>query len=309
MHTFGIGNLLSACRRVLALGLSVLLSGCATLMTEKTQTVRVNTVPAGRAIYYQGAPVADGDSVVVRRDFRPPAFELEPGDNPRTFEMDYSVDPWVIGDAGLAIFFILPGVIAGGLDVATGAWRKLEPAQIIDIDAALAEAEEKDASGEEPRTVHQQDPADLKEASPSMKQRVEPAAERYTPSEPSSVSKTKSDAPVQTFPDPAPATPEPYQPEEGIVSWYDHSTGHKTASGEAFDPEGMTAAHRTLPFGTRVRVTRLDTNYSVVVTINDRGPFIEGRIIDLAPRPAEKLGLPAVGIAPCRVEVLSPPGG
>ena len=65
----------------------------------------------------------------------------------------------------------------------------------------------------------------------------------------------------------------------------------------------MTAAHKTLPMGTVVRVTRLDTNRSVVVTINDRGPYIDGRIIDLARKPARKLDLLDKGIAPCRVEV------
>jgi len=93
--------------------------------------------------------------------------------------------------------------------------------------------------------------------------------------------------------------------QEGIVSWYDESKW--TAMGTRFDPEGMTAAHKTLPFGTLVRVTRLDTFHSVVVEINDRGPFIEGRIIDLARRPAREMDLLIKGIAPCRVEVLRMP--
>lgn len=93
--------------------------------------------------------------------------------------------------------------------------------------------------------------------------------------------------------------------QEGIVSWYDESKW--TAMGTRFDPEQMTAAHKTLPFGTRVRVTRLDTFHSVVVEINDRGPFIEGRIIDLARKPAREMDLLIKGIAPCRVEVLHLP--
>lgn len=93
--------------------------------------------------------------------------------------------------------------------------------------------------------------------------------------------------------------------QEGIVSWYDECEW--TAMGTRFDPEGMTAAHKTLPFGTWVRVTRLDTFHSVVVEINDRGPFIEGRIIDLARRPAREMDLLIKGIAPCRVEVLHEP--
>lgn len=93
--------------------------------------------------------------------------------------------------------------------------------------------------------------------------------------------------------------------QEGVVSWYDESKW--TAMGTRFDPEQMTAAHKTLPFGTLVRVTRLDTFHSVVVEINDRGPFIEGRIIDLARRPAREMELLIKGIAPCRVEVLRMP--
>jgi rare lipoprotein A len=90
--------------------------------------------------------------------------------------------------------------------------------------------------------------------------------------------------------------------QEGIVSWYDESTW--TAMGTRFDPEQMTAAHKTLPFGTMVRVTRLDNRRSVVVQINDRGPFIEGRVIDLARRPAREMDLLVKGVAPCRVEVV-----
>lgn len=68
-------------------------------------------------------------------------------------------------------------------------------------------------------------------------------------------------------------------------------TGRHTASGERFDPEAMTAAHRTLPLGTTVRVTRLDTGHSVVVTINDRGVGFRGRIIDLSPAAARRIGM------------------
>jgi hypothetical protein len=99
-----------------------------------------------------------------------------------------------------------------------------------------------------------------------------------------------------------------FPPSEGIASWYgyDH-IGRKTADGGWFDPEAMTAAHRTLPFGTVVRVTRIKTGASVEVTINDRGPYIEGRIIDLARKPAYLLGLYDHGIARCRVEVIKYP--
>ena len=88
----------------------------------------------------------------------------------------------------------------------------------------------------------------------------------------------------------------------GLASYY--GQGEVTATGERFDPSGMTAAHRTLPFGTRVRVTRVDTGNSVVVRINDRGPFKPGRVIDLSAGAAENLGITGVGLAEVRLEVL-----
>lgn len=75
----------------------------------------------------------------------------------------------------------------------------------------------------------------------------------------------------------------------GIASYYD--TGSRTASGERFNPDGMTAAHKTLPFGTKVKVTNQANGKSVKVTINDRGPFVKGRIIDLSAGAARKIGI------------------
>jgi rare lipoprotein A len=81
----------------------------------------------------------------------------------------------------------------------------------------------------------------------------------------------------------------------GSASWY--QMGRRTANGEAFNPNGMTAAHRSLPFGTKVRVVHESSGRSVVVRINDRGPFTGGRIIDLARGPAQALGLTRSGVA------------
>lgn len=78
-----------------------------------------------------------------------------------------------------------------------------------------------------------------------------------------------------------------------VASYYGKESGPRTASGERFDPNGMTAAHRTLPFGTMVRVTY--QGRSVVVRVNDRGPFIKGRDIDLSEGAARRIGLPGVG--------------
>jgi rare lipoprotein A len=76
----------------------------------------------------------------------------------------------------------------------------------------------------------------------------------------------------------------------GVASVYSTESGSGTASGQKLNPEALTAAHRTLPFGTKVRVTNRKNGRSVVVTINDRGPFVGGRVIDLTPAAARELG-------------------
>jgi len=98
--------------------------------------------------------------------------------------------------------------------------------------------------------------------------------------------------------------------EIGQASFYaDKFDGRTTASGEVFKQNKMTAAHRTLPFGTVVKVTNLDNNQSVTVTINDRGPFVDKRIIDLSRAAAEKLKFIDKGTTNVKVEVVSLPEG
>lgn len=93
--------------------------------------------------------------------------------------------------------------------------------------------------------------------------------------------------------------------QRGIASWYGPGFyGNQTANQEIFDPTQLTAAHRKLPFGTYVRVTRLDNEKSVVVRINDRGPFIRRRIIDLTETAAREIDMLDDGIAPVLVEVI-----
>lgn len=95
--------------------------------------------------------------------------------------------------------------------------------------------------------------------------------------------------------------------EEGLASWYgDSFSGQRAASGEVFHQEDLTAAHRTLPFGTTVRIRRVDTGASVVVRINDRGPFIESRIVDLSNAAARKLDMLQPGVVPVALEVVAP---
>jgi len=91
----------------------------------------------------------------------------------------------------------------------------------------------------------------------------------------------------------------------GIASWYGPGfAGNLSASGEIFDPEAMTAAHPNLPFGTMVRVINMDNNQSVVVRINDRGPYIHGRVIDMSAAAARSIGMMPTGVAPVKLEIL-----
>lgn len=98
-------------------------------------------------------------------------------------------------------------------------------------------------------------------------------------------------------------TKNPQLPQEGRASFYaDRFQGRPTASGEPYDSASLTAAHRSLPFGTKVKVTNLHNNKSVVVTINDRGPHHPNRIIDLSKAAAQKLNFIDRGITKVRVE-------
>ena len=97
--------------------------------------------------------------------------------------------------------------------------------------------------------------------------------------------------------------------EAGMASWYGYETfhqkgGHMTANGEAFDPRGLNAAHKHLPLPTFVRVVNLENDREIIVRVNDRGPFVEGRIIDLSAGAAKKLGFYDKGTARVLVEAV-----
>ncbi|MGB3402231.1 MAG: septal ring lytic transglycosylase RlpA family protein [Microcoleaceae cyanobacterium] len=109
---------------------------------------------------------------------------------------------------------------------------------------------------------------------------------------------------------PTPSTPVARNPVraliQGLASWYGPGFhGAQTANGEYFNQNDLTAAHRSLPFGTKVRVTNVNNGRSVVVRINDRGPFTGGRVIDLSAAAAQAIGMISSGVAPVQVEVLS----
>lgn len=93
--------------------------------------------------------------------------------------------------------------------------------------------------------------------------------------------------------------------ERGQASWYGKAlAGRPTASGEPFRPARRTAAHKTLPFGTVLRVTRTDTGARVRVVINDRGPFVAGRVIDLSARAARRIDMIDAGVVPVQLKVV-----
>lgn len=103
-----------------------------------------------------------------------------------------------------------------------------------------------------------------------------------------------------------PSAPPPAFEQVGIASWYGKThQGRKTANGERFDRAADTAAHKSLPFNTLVKVTTLETGKSTLVRINDRGPMVKGRIIDLSDAAATELGIREDGIAKVRIEVVS----
>ena len=95
--------------------------------------------------------------------------------------------------------------------------------------------------------------------------------------------------------------------ELGLASWYGEESSGLTASGEAFDKKDLTAAHRTLPLGSKIEVTNLTNNRSLVLRVNDRGPNVTGRLLDVSKAAAERLGFVGSGRTPVRVRVLSLP--
>ncbi|UCB57809.1 MAG: septal ring lytic transglycosylase RlpA family protein [Candidatus Omnitrophota bacterium] len=95
---------------------------------------------------------------------------------------------------------------------------------------------------------------------------------------------------------------------KGVASWYgEECRGKKTASGEVYNPDKFTAAHRRLPFGTLVRVTNLENECEVTVRINDRGPYIRRRIIDLSLAAARQLGIVEKGLARVEIDIIMRP--
>jgi len=147
--------------------------------------------------------------------------------------------------------------------------------------------------------------------------KAEDTGARFTPSTQAAFEQSfvpfSDDAPAFAVPDPATditsvaaAEPEAELLGSGLASFYSRRlAGRPTASGEAFDPQLLTAAHRTLPFGSQVRVTNARNGKSVIVRINDRGPFSGGRLIDLSNSAAEQIGIVSAGHGTVKLELLA----
>ena len=130
-------------------------------------------------------------------------------------------------------------------------------------------------------------------------------ANRRTTTQPPSPPPSASAAPPPA--ERQPAVPGEYV-EQGVASWYGEPfNGHRTSNGEIYDMHGYTAAHRTLPFGAVVRVTNLDNGQQTQVRVNDRGPFVNNRVIDLSQSAAKAIGMIGPGTAHVKLEVIAGP--
>ena len=181
---------------------------------------------------------------------------------------------------------LLAVIAAAGFVAACGTPAQKPPATNAPEPRPAATAEEVRASE---ATALAEKPAE-KSAAKSDGAKAEP---KKAPTKPKDKAPAKSVAKIAPF------------TQTGMASWYGPGfAGRPTASGEKFDPNDMTCAHPKLKFGTRVQVTNLDNGKSVVVRVNDRGPFAKGRIIDLSKEAAKRLGFIEKGHTKVKVEVV-----
>jgi rare lipoprotein A len=129
-------------------------------------------------------------------------------------------------------------------------------------------------------------------------------AQKAAPPAPPPASSATASPPTPTPPAVAPASAA--SGETGLAAVYNHRlNGHKTSSGQRYDANRLTAAHKTLPFGTKLKLTNITNQKSVIVTINDRGPTQQGRILDISTAAAKQLGIRPTGMAEVSTEVVA----
>ena len=115
-----------------------LFCGCATISRGTSQTVTVITQPPGRIVSYEGRTVSHGETITVEKRFKAPQFNVGDVRHPVMIDLTYTTDSWLIADTALLLLGIVPGVIALGVDLGTGAWRHLDEEQVVTIPAQLA---------------------------------------------------------------------------------------------------------------------------------------------------------------------------
>ena len=119
-------------------------SGCASMFRGTQETVMIRTVPGGEQVVINGATRQDGDFITIHKQLEAPYVYMEEDGRTILIPMTYDLDPWLIGDAGLLIFYVIPGLIALGVDFATGGWRNLHDVQVIHVSTSSADASAND---------------------------------------------------------------------------------------------------------------------------------------------------------------------
>mgnify|MGYP001355727589 CR=1 FL=1 len=211
------------------------------------------------------------------------------------------------------VFAFVPALLlaGGAAEAATGDWRQscvgpevacssspAAPAEktAVKVKAKKPAAATSNNAVSKPKKVKKIAKAPVDDAAPVKVKKAKKIAKVQSEGEPASKPKKKSKVASKTSSGGGAG-------QSGVASWYGgYFHGRTTANGEKYNQWAMTAAHKTLPFGTKVRVTNVNNGNSVVVRINDRGPFIKGRIIDLSKAAANDIGMS--GVAPVKVTIL-----
>lgn len=150
--------------------------GCALIVSQRKQTVRVNTTPPGRTVTIDGTAVKDGQSFTIKKDFKAAEANIGSANRPTNVELKYNPDVWLVGDAALLLFFVLPGLIALGVDFGSGAWRAYQDPQIL----VLSESSSPEV---DPKAAQPPPPPEEKKAPPKPPAKSPPKPKPTKPSE------------------------------------------------------------------------------------------------------------------------------
>lgn len=162
--------------------------GCALMVSRGKQTVTITTTPSGRTVYIDGAPVKDGQSITIKKKFEAKEANVGTANRPNLVELKHNPDIWLLGDAGLLLLGIIPGIIGFGIDFTSGGWREYQNPQILVVPDSPAPVVEPTPKPVEPA------PAPVKK----------PAAKPPTKSPPKPAPSKPAETPV---PEPSPIQP------------------------------------------------------------------------------------------------------